>query len=160
MSSVSTPASDSLSRLQLRLQKMPPVRAMALRVDDFDPATGLALSAPLSANINDKGCAFGGSLCSMMTLASWGSASLALDLAGFPEAEVYVQDSTVRYLAPLYDDLHARARLEDGHDWAEFVRTYRNRGKARANLCAEIHCADGRLASSFVGRFVALRPQA
>jgi thioesterase domain-containing protein len=148
-----------LQRLQGKLDGMPPVRAMELRVEDFD-AVGLRLGAPLAANVNDKGCAFGGSLAGVMTLACWGSASLALDLNGFPEAEVYVQDSQVRYLAPLYDDLVAQARLEDGHQWADFVRAYRERGKARATLHAEIRCADGRVAASLSGRFVALRPAA
>jgi thioesterase domain-containing protein len=148
-----------LARLQRKLDGMPPVRAMELRVQDFD-AVGLRLAAPLAANINDKGCAFGGSLAGVMTLACWGSASLALDLNGFPEAEVYVQDSQVRYLAPLYDDLVAEARLEDGQQWDDFVRAYRERGKARATLHAEIRCPDGRIAASLSGRFVALRPAA
>lgn len=148
-----------LSRLQTKLLAMPPVRALDLSVDGFD-AEGLKLRAPLAANLNDKGCAFGGSLAGLMTLASWGSASLTLDVAGFPEAEVYVQDSQIKYLAPLYDDLVASARIADGQSWEGFVRAYRERGKARASLIAEIRCKDGRLASSFEGRFVALRPAA
>lgn len=148
-----------LAQLQTKLDAMPPVRAMELRVQEFT-AGGLHLRAPLSANVNDKGCAFGGSLAGVMTLACWGSASLALGLQGFADAEVYVQDSQVRYLAPLYDDLVAVARLEEGQDWDGFVRAYRERGKARATLNAEIRCADGRVAASLSGRFVALRPQA
>ena len=139
---------------------MPPVQAMELRVDSYEPGRGLSLCAPLAANVNDKQCAFGGSLASLMTLACWGSASIVLDLAGFPDAEVYVQDSRVRYLAPLYDDLCASAQLDGAGSWDGFVQAYRSKGKARATLCAEIRTADGRLAASFAGRFVALRPAA
>lgn len=148
---------DRLARLDAKLQGMPPVRAMGLHVVEFD-GERLSLGAPLAANVNDKGCAFGGSLASAMTLAAWGCASLTLDGAGFADAEVYVQDSQLRYLAPLYDDLRASAQLAPGQDWAGFLKSYRERGKARAQLIAEIRCSDGRVAASFEGRFVALRP--
>jgi len=148
---------DRIERLDAKLQAMPPVRAMQLRALDYD-GQRLRLAAPLAANVNDKGCAFGGSLASAMTLAAWGCASLALDAAGFADAEVYVQDSQLRYLAPLYDDLVACAQLAPEQDWAGFIKSYRERGKARAQLVAEIRCADGRVAASFEGRFVALRP--
>lgn len=139
---------------------MPPVRAMQVEIARYEPGLGLSLSAPLSANVNDKGCAFGGSLNGLLTLACWGSATLALDLAGFSEAEVYVQDSTTRYLAPLYGDLLATARLEEGGDWEGFLRSFAERGRARARVLAEVRCADGQLAASLSGRFVALRPRA
>lgn len=148
--------STRLERLQQKLNSMPPVMAMQIRVHRFERGE-LQLLAPLSHNVNDKGSAFGGSLAGLMTLACWGSASLALDRAGFSSAEVYVQNSEVKYLAPLYDDLIAGGRLVDGFSWDDFVRTYRERGKARVTLCAEVRCADGRIASSFEGRFVALR---
>ena len=56
---------DALGRL---LAGMPPVAAMAIRVAGYE-GTRLRLRAPLAANVNDKDCAFGGSLASLMTLA-------------------------------------------------------------------------------------------
>ena len=53
------------------LEHIPLARAMALRVARHDGAE-LELTAPLAANINDKGFAFGGSMASLMTLAGWG----------------------------------------------------------------------------------------
>lgn len=147
-----------LRHLQDCLLKMPPVRAMDLRVDRLD-GDRLVLFAPLAANVNDKGCAFGGSLASVMTLSAWGLATLQLRAAGFHDAEVYVQDSQLRYLAPLYDNLYGESRLADDQDWNHFIQAYRQRGKARARLFAEVRTADGTLASSFEGRFVALRPK-
>lgn len=138
---------------------MPPVCAMSVRIDRYDPNSGLRLVAPLAANVNDKGSAFGGSLAGLMTLSCWGSATLALDLAGITDAEVYVQDSSVQYLAPLYGDLLAEARLTDERSWDDFIRAYRERGRARATLSASVCCADGQVAASMVGRFVALRPR-
>lgn len=144
--------------LEAKLRSMPPVHALGLQFEAYD-GTHLRLHAPLAPNINDKGCAFGGSLASLATLSAWGLASIKLLEAGHAGAEVYVQDSSLRYLAPLYGDLLARATLEPGQDWADFIATYAERGKARARLQSELRCADGTLACSFEGRFVALAPR-
>ena len=148
---------QQLAKLQQKLDAMPPVASMEIRAASFAGGQ-LRLTAPLSRNVNDKGSAFGGSLAGLMTLACWGSASLALERAGFVGSEVYVQDSQVKYLTPLYDDLQASGQLQDGFNWDDFVRAFRERGKARVSLCAEVRCPDGRVAASFEGRFVALRP--
>jgi thioesterase domain-containing protein len=148
----------SLQRLQSKLLSMPPVRSLQLRIDAH--ANGrLVLAAPLAPNVNDKGCAFGGSLASLMTLAAWGLATLELAIAGCEDAEVYVQDSRLHYLAPLYDELRAEAWLADDQDWPSFIATYRDRGKARARLHAEVRDAGGTVATRFEGRFVVLRPK-
>ena len=93
------------------LADIPLARAMQLAVESYD-GTSLTLAAPLAPNVNDKGCAFGGSLVSLMTLAGWGLVKLALDRHGKP-CDIYVQDSDVRYLAPVWNDFVAIARLVD-----------------------------------------------
>ena len=113
------PLLDALERMLL---SMPPVRALQLRIAAFDGET-LTLAAPLAANVNDKGSAFGGSLASAMTLAAWGLPTLELQSAGFA-AEVYVQDSTLRYLKPLYEDLQVQARLAPDQTWRDFVAAF------------------------------------
>jgi thioesterase domain-containing protein len=150
---------ERLRELQDKLLAMPPVQALQLRVGHWADGR-LTLVAPLAPNVNDKGCAFGGSLASLMTLSAWGLTTLQLVAAGFAEAEVYVQDSHLEYLAPLYDDLCAEAGLDDGSAWPGFVASYRERGKARAILQAQVRRADGSVAARFRGRFVALRPKA
>ena len=92
----------SLDALRAHLQSIPLVRAMQVEVVG-DSAGRLRLRAPLGPNVNDKGSAFGGSLVSLMTLAGWALATRRLGEAGF-QADVYVADSQVRYLAPLMKD--------------------------------------------------------
>lgn len=145
----------ALRRLEAELLAMPPVAALKLRVDDYD-GEALRLSAPLSANVNDKGCAFGGSLVSLMTLAGWGLVTAKLSDAGL-DAEVYVADSEVRYRAPLYADLQAVAALAEGEDWPAFVAMLRERGKARLEVFARIDTPDGAVACECRSRFVAKR---
>ncbi|MEG3193170.1 YiiD C-terminal domain-containing protein [Lysobacter sp. D1-1-M9] len=128
------PHSDALQRLLRHYQSMPPVAAMDLSIAGYD-GDRLHLHAPLARHVNDKGCAFGGSLASMMTLASWGLVSLHVEQAGL-EAEVFVADSQIRYLAPLFADLDVHAELAPGSDWDSFIKTLRERGRARAGLLA------------------------
>lgn len=143
--------------IEQRLLSMPPVRALQLRLHDHDHDS-LRLAAPLTPNINDKGNAFGGSLASVMTLAAWALMSMRLEDAGY-RADVYVQDSTLRYIAPLYDDLIAEARLVPGQDWNSVIGTFAQRGKARAQLAARILDSRGTLCCTLEGRFVALTPK-
>jgi thioesterase domain-containing protein len=147
---------NGLQSLNHHLLGMPPVAAMQVRAVAFDGDV-LQLHAPLAANVNDKGCAFGGSMSGLMTLAGWGLISLKMESAGLP-AEVYVADSHVRYLKPLYADLHGEARLEPGVDWDAFLRSFRDRGRARAGVLATLRDPDGALVAELSGRFAALRP--
>lgn len=145
---------DPLPSLQHHFDAMPPVAAMRIAVAGLD-AQGLHLRAPLEANVNDKRNAFGGSLASLMTLAGWGWLSLRLQAAG-AAAEVYVADSQLRYLAPVYEELHATAAPAEGEDAAAFLATFRQRGKARIAMQAQVTLQSGVVAASFSGRFVAL----
>ena len=89
------------------LESTPLARAMDLSVLEYD-GNRLALHAPLASNVNDKGCAFGGSMVSLMTLAGWGLVKLKLGEADC-SADVFVADSRVTYLDPLWDELVAEA---------------------------------------------------
>ena len=148
------PAHDDLLRaLDAHLQAMPPVAALQLRIAGYD-GIRLRLRAPLAANVNDKGCAFGGSLASLMTLAGWGLATLQLQAHGL-DAAVYVADSQVRYLTPLYGDLEASAWLADG-DWNAVREGLRANGRASMVLQSQVAGDGGTVASSGRARYVAI----
>ena len=144
----------ALQRLLAHFQAMPPVAVMQLRIDSYD-GLRLKLHAPLAAHVNDKGCAFGGSLASMMTLASWGLMSLNVEAAGL-RADVFVADSQVRYLAPLFGDLDVEAQLAPDSGWDTFFATLRQRGRARAGLVARARLPNGENATEFTARYVAI----
>lgn len=148
-----------LENLAKLFDGMPPVRAMAL-VPVASVPRRLRLHAPLSANVNDKGCAFGGSLSSAMTLAAWGQITLGLAREGLG-AEVFVADSHVRYRAPLFADLECEGGLADDVDWPAFIARLRESGKASIRATACVFLPDGGTAAELDGRFVArLKPDA
>jgi thioesterase domain-containing protein len=148
-------ASDAAMRaLEAHYRAMPPVAAMQLRIAGYD-GTALRLRAPLPVHVNDKGCAFGGSLVSLMTLAAWGLVTLRVQDAGL-DADVFVADTEVRYLAPLFADLEAAVSLAEGESWDTFLATLRDRGRARTTLCARVPLPDGRTATEARARYVAI----
>jgi thioesterase domain-containing protein len=143
-----------LRALETELLAMPPVAALGLRIVDAG-RDRLRLQAPLAANVNDKGCAFGGSLTSLMTLAGWGLIVARLAEAGL-EAEVYVADSAVRYLAPVYTDIDAVAALAEGESWETFLDTLRGRGRARLAVVASVALPEGGVAAECLSRYAAI----
>ena len=145
---------EALQELREYCRGMPPVAAMQVEVEGMR-GDALRLTAPLSANVNDKGNACGGSLTSLMTVAGWGLVTLKLRVAGL-KAEVYVADSQIRYLAPLYDDLVAEAVFAEGQAWDLFVDTLVQRGRARIQVDARVLLPEGGLATTLSGRYVAI----
>ena len=145
---------EALQELREYCRGMPPVAAMQVEVEGMR-GDALRLTAPLSANVNDKGNAFGGSLTSLMTVAGWGLVTLKLRVAGL-KAEVYVADSQIRYLAPLYDDLVPEAVFAEGQAWDLFVDTLVQRGRARIQVDARVLLPEGGLATTLSGRYVAI----
>lgn len=137
------------------LDGIPLARAMQLELLAHDGQV-LVLGAPLAPNVNDKGCAFGGSLTGLMTLAGWALVELMLREHG-TRCDVFVADSTVRYLAPVWDDLRAEACLDAGSDRRVFLDTLDARGKSRVQIASTIVLPGGGIAATLEARFVAKR---
>jgi thioesterase domain-containing protein len=141
--------------IQFIRDEIPLAHAMDLELADCDEHS-LTLRAPLAPNVNDKGCAFGGSLVSVMTLSGWALVELALRRRG-TDCDVFVAESSVRYLAPLWDDFHSQARLAEDADWATFFSTLDNRGRARIAIDCVVPGENGEPACTLNARFVAKR---
>jgi thioesterase domain-containing protein len=150
---MTTPRNPGELELLMR-SGIPMARAMGLRVVDFDGGR-LALAAPLAPNVNDKGCAFGGSIAGLLTLAQWGLVNLKLGEAGL-DADVFVADTSLRFLAPVWGELHAEAYV-DGDPWSDFLESLKTHGKARIEVHGEIVGEDGGApAAKQSARFVAI----
>ena len=151
-------SASALDALNAHFAGMPPVAALQPAIDAWHDGH-LRLSAPLAANVNDKGCAFGGSLSSLMTIAGWGLAFLELAKAG-QEADIYIADSRVRYLKPVYEDLLVEVRLdtagENAADAIDLPGALRGKGRASVRMEARTLLADGGVAAVLVGRYVAI----
>lgn len=148
------PTVSAADLLTAQFDAMPPVRALQPRVLGWADGR-LRLGAPLAANVNDKGCAFGGSLVSLMTIAGWGVLALHLAEAGV-EADLYVADSRVRYLKPVYEDLQVEAAAEDAAAAAALADALRAHGRAGLRVRAQVRLGDGSCAATLDARYVAI----
>lgn len=137
-------------------QSIPLTAAMALELESCE-TDHVELKLPLEPNRNDKGCAFGGSLASAMTLAGWSLATLSLARAGL-SGEVFVAESGLRYLLPVWSDCLACARLSDPAALPRAMTQLRRRGRARLQMLAEIRLPDGRTAASMQASYALLAP--
>ncbi len=147
----------AIRRLQALLDAMPPVKAIGATVTRCD-ASGVTLSAPLALNVNDKACAFGGSLASLLTLAAWAALESALHRRGL-KAEVYVADSQLTYLAPLYDGLVAEAEAPSDEAMNALLAKLEARGRGGIPLSAVARDAQGQIITTLAGRYAALLPR-
>jgi thioesterase domain-containing protein len=135
--------------------KIPLTAAMRVRVESYD-AQRLVVAAPLAANHNHLGTAFGGSLAALLVLSGYGLLWLEL---GDAESHIVVRSTALDYRRPVYDPLRAVCARPAPEKLAAFKAAYTRRGKARIELHAAVE-QDGEVAVEFRGVFVALRARA
>ena len=132
--------------------KIPLTQAMGVRVEDYD-GERLILSAPLAANVNHLGTAFGGSLNALLVLA--GYALLWLELQD-SNCHIVIRESSVSYDSPVRGELRAICKRPGLSEMESFKQTFQTKGKARITLSATIEDR-GNIAVRFKGTFVAMR---
>jgi thioesterase domain-containing protein len=133
--------------------KIPLTAAMGVRVESYD-AQRLILAAPLDANHNHLGTAFGGSLAALLILSGYGLLWLEL---GDAEFHIVVRKISLDCRRPVRDPLRAICARPPADELALFRDTFTRRGKARIELHATVE-QEGEVAAQFRGLFVALRP--
>jgi thioesterase domain-containing protein len=131
--------------------KIPITRAMGVTVEYYD-GERLVLSAPLEANVNHLGTAFGGSLNALAVLSGYGLLWLELQDT---ECHIVIRESSISYERPVRGRLRAVCVSPEAGALAEFKNTFHQKGKARIALSSTIE-DDGETAVRFEGTFVAL----
>lgn len=129
--------SDRQAFERLLHDHIPLAAAMQAGIDSFDGTT-LTARAPLAANRNHYGTAFGGSIYTVSLLAAWGLASLLVDQAGM----IVVEHAEADYRQPIEEDLVAIARAAEGADPAAFAADFHALGKARLAVTIRMDSAD------------------
>lgn len=142
-----------MEKLQTYLyREIPITRAMGIRVGRYDDS-GLILTAPLSANINDKTTAFAGSLATLLTLSGWALTHLVVQALG-RQGDVVISDGRIRYLMPVHQDLEAVCAMPTEPVLREFKTKLLTSGTARWELHSDIRVND-RPAVTFSATYIA-----
>lgn len=139
--------------LQSRItDEFPLARHMGIVVERADEG-GVVLCAPLAANANDKGTAFGGSLFSVAVLAGWAWVTHYLATTPFI-ADTVIQESTIRYLAPVHGTLRATTEQPSAEHIEKFRKMLQRAGRGRIHLDVNIHHGQT-LTTAFAGDYAA-----
>lgn len=118
----------------------------------------ISLIAPLQANRNDKGTAFGGSIATLATLAGWVEVQRQIDLAGMNEAvEIVIQRGETQYRLPIAEAFTATAVSPHPDDIARMLRVLKRKRLARLSLTVAVESA-GLLCASFGADYVITLP--
>jgi thioesterase domain-containing protein len=136
-------------------EHIPLSEGMGVRVVEAGPG-GVTLAAPLHpANVNHRSTAFGGSVAALAILAGWTLVHLRLRHEGIA-AQTVIQNSEVRYDAPIHGTFEAVTAPVPERDWARFTRGIIKHGKGRVHVEVSVG-ADEAEAASFSGAYVAIR---
>jgi thioesterase domain-containing protein len=127
-------------------------KSMGVIVESADDA-GVILRAPLAPNSNHKGTAFGGSLYALAVLAGWAWASRYL-AAHELAADAVIQESSMRFLAPVHGELRASVEVPGAAEIDKFSRMLLRAGRGRIRLRVDLHHQEI-LAAVFDGLFAA-----
>lgn len=145
---------DGLSGINDYLHEHIPITGpMGIAVTGYD-GRSVTLSAPLSANLNHRRTAFGGSVSTLGILAGWVLLHLRLRDRE-PVPRLVIQHSETDFLEPIQADFLAVCRMRGTAAWERFERTLNRAGRARLALEADI-IADGRSAGRHRGEYVAI----
>jgi thioesterase domain-containing protein len=146
--------------------QIPITHAMGVGVDSYDVATGrLVITAPLEANHNHLGTAFGGSLSALCTLAGYALLWLELgrhgsdeaDMSPATQAHVVVKESTISYRNPVKDSIiRVTCERPDTDVMSTFHHQFAQKGKARVELSCSV-VESGQICVEFTGTYVAIR---
>src|SRR5450631_1091071 len=120
-------------------EKIPLTRAMGVRV--AESGARFVLEAPLDANVNHLGTAFGGSLHALPTLACYAALWTLLREAGL-DGHVVVKRSAASYRQPVKGTLRAICARPAPALVSEFIADLRRHKKARMELTAIVEGAD------------------
>jgi thioesterase domain-containing protein len=137
---------------ELLYRVMPITRAMGVVVESYDGAR-LVLTAPLEANVNHLGTAFGGSINTLAVLSGYGLLWIELEDT---ECHLVLRESAISYEHPVRVELRAICVRPAAEVLDAFRERFREKGRARIALDATVE-EDGRVAARFRGTFVAMR---
>lgn len=142
---------------QVLHREVPLSETLGMGVHSYDGGR-LELRARLEPNVNIYGVAFGGSIYSMCALCGWGLLIMRLEDEGL-DPRIMIAGGEIKYSKPVEQAIKAVSRLTDAETFDEFVRTYKERNKARIKVSVCIELDDGSEAARFTGNFIAFPRQ-
>lgn len=116
----------------------------------------LRMQGSYALNKNHLDIVFGGSIAAISITSAWSLLQHKIQQAGLTGSLV-IKQQEIKFLLPVQTDFECTACLQSVEDWPQFLETYRQHGRAKIVLKAQILCAS-KITSTFTGVFVLYQP--
>lgn len=131
-----------LQQTLIYIQQYIPITAhLGVKILSFD-GRKVIISAPLELNKNLHGTAFGGSQAAIGILTGWTLIYLKLKQLGINN-DLVIQKSSYDFTNPVTSNFTATCQLPKDVEFNLFIKTLKEKGKARLTLTAEIEAEKG-----------------
>jgi len=143
---------EEFLRAQIALAEAMDARVVSVQEERF------ILEAPMNANFNHLGTAFGGSIAAMAMLAAYG---LLWSRLGDSKAHIVIKEARIRYRRPIRSVIRAEALAPKKDELQQFLAGYKATGRASLSLSVlfpneDAEPGDEKPAALFHGIFVAI----
>ncbi len=133
---------------------IPIVQSLEIKIERLTEDS-CVLSAPLKANHNHKGTAFGGSLYNTCVVAAY---ALVYSKNSAAEMDLVIRDANIHYIGPVDKDFQVIAKI-DKDEWDQMMKGLNRKDRARIAVTAQVfNTGDNKVQCEFIGDFVFLRP--
>ena len=118
------------------------------RIEDHQ----LTVNGNYALNKNHLDIVFGGSIAAISITSAWSLVQHNIERAGL-KGNLVIKRQEIDYLLPVKTDFECVASFQSAEDWESFVNTYREKGRARIVVTAQI-LSESKTTSKFQGVFV------
>ena len=132
---------DLQQELDYIQQHIPITANLGVEITSFD-GDKIIISAPLEANKNLHGTAFGGSQAAIGILTGWALIYLKLKQLGINN-DLVIQKSEYDFKKPVTANFTATCAFPNSETLDNFIQTLKEKGKSRISLTAEVESEKG-----------------
>jgi len=136
------------------LSSIPVVSGMKIDIEKISDRE-IILKAPLDININYEGTAFGGSINTLCTLASYLLTHHLIKMSEHQIKSLVIQDSSIKYKSPVKDNFFAQAVISEAEK-ERFLSMLKRKKMGRVNLSTTVYTVKDEGLVEYLARFVAI----
>lgn len=130
---------------------IPQTKNLGIRIASIDQHQ-IHVHGDFALNKNHLDIVFGGSIAAISITTAWSLVQHNIEQAGL-KGKLVIKRQEIDYLLPLNTDFECVASFALADDWAQFVNTYREKGRARITVQANM-LSGTKITSRFQGVFV------
>ncbi|SDK72733.1 thioesterase domain-containing protein, putative [Methylophilus rhizosphaerae] len=130
---------------------IPQTKNLGMKIDRIEDHQ-ITVHGDYALNKNHLDIVFGGSIAAISITTAWSLVQHKVEQAGL-KGNLVIKRQEIDYLLPVKTDFECKANFQSADDWDNFVNTYRDKGRAKIIVTAQI-LSESKITSKFQGVFV------